>query len=344
MFCNVAGSGDAFKITGSDTYIEDCRFGTFRTADYLFAITKNAGQSVINNRIERNQFGGTGRFLKVNTTDGSNRPEGWSFSDNKSVATGSTILQLESFLHGAVVDNILDQGSNVVINLDSKGAGISSLDISRNSIASAFGTGPTTGVAINTAASAILIKDLRIVENTIGFSGYGFVGMDNINDALIAENAFTVIAANAITGPADDWTMRDNSYTSVTQNLSLTEGSGGGSITITNENYDPTGTITLPGSITRDRLNIGRTFGKLRKISSATAASPANQAYLPIPHGLIRAPAAVTGLTAIVANGAVYQSLRCFVVAIDATNVAVQIWHDGAVTPGNITVFIDASI
>lgn len=345
LFCNVAGSGDAFNITGSDTYIEDCRFGTFRTADYLFAIVKNPGHIVINNRIDRCHFGGTGRVLKVGTTDGSNRPEGWSLSNCKSVATGSTVIHLESFLYGSITDSVLDQGSNVVINMDAKGAGISSLDISGSYIASAFGTGPTTGVAINTADSAILIKDLRIVNNTIGFSGYGFVGKDNIADALIAENAFTVISADAITGPADDWTMRDNSYTSVAQNVSLTEGSGGGSITISNENYDPAGTVSLPNPITQSRWNIGSTFGKvLRKISSATASSPANQAYLPIPHGLIREPGTITGLTARVANGATYTNLRYFVVSTDATYVTVQIWHDGAVIAGNITFSLDASI
>lgn len=346
VFCNVAGSGDAFKMTGSDTYIEDCRFGTFRTSDYLFAIVKNTGHIVINNRIDRCYFGGTGRVLRVGTTDGSNRPEGWSLSDCKSVATGSTVINLESFLYGTITDSVLDQGSNIVINIAASGAGISSLDISGNYIASAFGAGQTTGVAINTVDNAILIKDLRIVNNTIGFSGYGFIGKDNVVDALIAENAFTVIAANGISGPADDWTMRDNSYTSVFQNVALTEGSGGGSITISNESYDPAGTISLPATLTRDRWNISRTFGKLlRRHLNATGSSLTNGQYVYIPHGLIRAPdpKALTGLMAFAISGT-YGTIKANVAAVDATNVTVQVWFESVVTPGNILISLDASV
>ncbi|HEV7305202.1 hypothetical protein [Ensifer sp.] len=342
---------DGIIVSGSDTYIEDNAFGSFRTSSYAIRVAKKAGQININNKIVDNYFGGTGRAFCVSSEEAGERPEGITFSRNKSVLTGTTIVQVEAVLSLHLLDNMLDQGSFAIINLASSAAGIQGLTVDTCYIAAAQSpTGVGGGIGIRVDSGSVgVIDDVKITKNEIAWSAYGISLLNKVSNVSIEGNSLLNIDQIGISADADRLRLRDNTYTmtaaGIKKNLVLTEKAGGGSISIENENFDAAGTVDVPVSITRDRWNIGRTFGKvLRKTSSATAASPANQAYLPIPHGLIRAPSVITGLTATVANGAVYMNLRCSVVSTDATNTTVQIWHDGAVTPGNITFSLDASI
>lgn len=346
---DVSGSGDAFQVTGSDTVIEGNRFGNFRTNDYVVNLDKLSGHININNRVDRNYFGGPGRVLRVRSSDAGQRPEGWSFSNNKSVATAGTLLQLECFLNGVVLGNMLDQGSNVVINLaPGSTTGFSGLFIGYNYIAAAFGSGPTAGIAINGVSSAQAGNKIYIYNNQIAYSGYGFNGTDNLFDVTISGNAIHDIAANAVQGAADDWTLRDNTYSNCTNNLVLTEGAGGGSITIDNERFHAAGGMSLPSPLTHDRWSIGRTFGKvLRKRANGVAVGPfSSGATVAIPHGLYRAPdpRRISALTCVPVSPASYTDIRASVISYDATNVTVGIYYGTQAVGGTVQINYDATV
>lgn len=337
---------DMICVSGSDTYITDLHCGSFRGNGFVARMVKKAGHLCINNRISEIYMGGTGKGLIVTSEDGTNRPEGLTVRGIKSVLTAAEIMRVESVYSMVVDDAMLDQGSGYVVNLVAVGAGIQDLTINNSYIAAAQNT-TGDGVAIRATNNAIPIIGLDITSNEIAYSDYGIACLgDNVSGLNAIGNSFRAIDQTAIQGLADDWTLRDNTYDTVTRNVNISEGAGGGSITIDNERFSPSATISLPATITRSRWNIGRTFGKiLRRSLTITVSAPTNNQYVYIAHGLFRAPpaAGITGLSAVVATGT-YDDMRVSVVAIDATNITVQIKYTTQVTSGSVTINLDASV
>lgn len=332
-------------MLGSNFYLEEPLITTFRNSVHAIICRKTAALININSRIEKAYMGGTGLGILVDSLQIDNRVEGLAILNCKSILTGTVHIEIRSILEVTITGNMLDLGSGSVIYLNPTGLGIDGVDISNNWISAASNpTGVSGGVGIKSEVGSASIGGISIVNNRIRYCAYGIALTDNVSHVRIALNTITNIDQVAIGGPADDWLFDGNTYDQVASNLLITEGAGGGAISISNEFFDAAGAISLT-IVTGSRWNIGNTSGKKlrRRTGASTAASPTTGVYVNIPHGLIAAPRRNQILLEASFSSGAYTNIVANIAAIDATNVTVQVWFT-TITNGVIAVTLDSSI
>jgi len=335
---------ELIRMLGSNIFVDDNEFTTFRVNAYCINVSKQSGTININSRISNNYFGGTGKGWLIQSEHVGERPEGLTIESNKCILTGTTHVEIQEILSLKMINNMFDLSSGATILLNSEGLGIDNVEISSSYITAASNpTGVSGGVAIKSQGS-VAITGLKILHNEIRHSAYGCALSDNLSEVKIKDNTFTNIDQVAIGGPADNWDMQGNTFNTVGTNVSITEGAGGGSIIIKDEVYSSSAAATLTIA-TAARWSIGQTFGKVLKSrrSNSTAASPESGVYLDVAHGLAAAPRRETiSVEASFSSGA-YTNIIANIAAIDETNVTVQLFFTTVIN-GVIMVVVDCSI
>lgn len=240
---NAAGNAsDMLYYVGAYTEIARSSFVNLEPTAYAIRASAVTGKININTNIIDNNFGGPGKGIIVDAATG-NRAEGIKINRNIFITTGAEQITVKTVLHIDISHNMLDQGSESVILLDSAGLGLNGVYIKDNYISAAVDQ--LEGIGINIPVRTDGVTNLNISDNMIAYNGYGIKMGQNVSSAIISNNSFSDTNHSGILSAGSrSTTITNNTFQSTSESLTISDGVAGGPFIIKDNQLVGTNTIT----------------------------------------------------------------------------------------------------